>query len=80
MSAINSLSHNDEMIREMVRGTKPRFIDRLLRRVPPNTVIGTIWRWDYPDVLCQREAEWWELHILPWGWSIIRDERARRRA
>jgi hypothetical protein len=40
-------------------------------------IVGTIWRWNYADVLTRQEAEHWDLNVLPMGWSIIRDDRRR---
>jgi len=46
---------------------------RQARRRSP--IVGAIWRWDYLDVLTEKEALYWDFHVLPWGWSIISDQR-----
>ncbi len=41
-------------------------------------VVGVLWVWDHAEPLTRGFAEWAERNVLPFGWSIIRDERPLR--
>lgn len=56
---------------------RARFWRRKPRRNP--VIVGSIWRWDFLDALTDIEAEHWDYHILPWGWSIVADDRREER-
>jgi hypothetical protein len=36
---------------------------------------GFIWEWDHLRSCSVGELEYWDRHVLPWGWSVISDRR-----
>ena len=40
-------------------------------------IVGLLWWWDRPVPMTRAFAEWGELHLLPFGVSVLRDDRGR---